>query len=83
VGIKAGDVLDLEIVLDTAPRGVDVPADLAAALAENPQAAAFWGTLSPSAMSWHTSQVTGAKTAETRDRRVARGVELLADGRAR
>jgi hypothetical protein len=34
-------------------------------------------------MSWHTSQVTSAKTAETRARRVARSVELLAEGRAR
>jgi hypothetical protein len=83
VGIKAGDVLDLEIVLDTAPREVQVPADLAAALSENPQAAAFWDTLSPSAKSWHTTQVTVAKTAETRARRVARSVELLAEGRVR
>jgi len=82
-GVKAGDVLDLEIVLDTAPREVEVPADLAAALAGNPQAAAFWATLSPSAKSWHTTQITGAKAAETRARRVARSIELLAEGRAR
>jgi hypothetical protein len=82
-GIKAGDMLDLEITLDAEPRELEVPADLAAALAENPQAGSFWATLSHSAKSWHTTQVTGAKTAETRARRVARSIELLAEGRAR
>jgi hypothetical protein len=33
-GVAAGDVVDVEIVLDTAPRTVEVPEDLAAALAE-------------------------------------------------
>lgn len=46
-------------------------------------AAAFWGTLSFSAKRWHTEQVTGAKTAQTRARRVARSIELLREGRAR
>lgn len=82
-GIKAGDVLDLEIVLDTAPREVEVPEDLAAALAADEQAAAFWATLSYSARRWHAEQVTSAKAADTRARRVAKSIELLRAGRAR
>jgi hypothetical protein len=81
--MSVGDVLELEIVLDTAPREVEVPAGLAEALAADPQAAAFWDTLSASAKQWHTTQITGAKTEETRQRRVARSIALLRERRAR
>lgn len=82
-GISAGDVLDVDVVLDTAPRETVVPDDLAAALAGDPEATAFWNTLSPSKKQWHVLQVTGAKTAETRARRVARSITMLRDHRAR
>lgn len=82
-GISAGDVLDVDVVLDTAPRETEVPDDLAAALAQEPGAAAFWDTLSYSKKQWHVLQVTGAKTAETRARRVAKSVAMLREHRAR
>jgi hypothetical protein len=82
-GIAAGDVLDVEVALDTAVREVEMPADLAAALAAEPAAQAFWDGLSYSNKSWHVLQVTGAKAAETRARRVARSVAMMLDGRAR
>ncbi|MEV6595539.1 YdeI/OmpD-associated family protein [Actinoplanes sp. NPDC051346] len=82
-GIAAGEVLDVEVELDTAVREVDVPADLAAALEASPEAKAFWAGLSYTNQNWHVLQVTGAKTAQTRERRIARSVEMLAGGRAR
>ncbi|MFI7544333.1 YdeI/OmpD-associated family protein [Actinoplanes sp. NPDC049599] len=82
-GIAAGDQLDVQVELDTAVREVETPADLAAALAAEPAAQAFWDGLSYSAKSWHVLQVTGARTAETRTRRVAKSVALLREGRAR
>lgn len=82
-GIAAGETHELELELDTAPREVDVPEDLAAALAADPAAAAFWETLSYSNRRYHVEQVTGAKKPETRAKRVARSVELLREGRAR
>ena len=82
-GIRAGDLLDLEIELDTAPREIEVPADLAAALDADPAAKQFWGTLSYSHQRWHAEQVTGAKKAETRAARVAKAVAMLREGRAR
>jgi hypothetical protein len=82
-GAAAGDILDVEVVLDTAPREVDVPGDLAAALAADPQAAAFWDTLSYSNKSWHVLQVTGAKKAETRSTRVEKSVAALRAGLVR
>jgi hypothetical protein len=82
-GVRAGDVLELDIALDTAERTVDVPEDLAAALAREPAAKAFFDGLSVSLRTWHVSQAEGAKTAETRARRIAKSVQMLAEGRAR
>ena len=82
-GIAAGEVHRVEVRLDTAPREVEVPADLAAALAANKTAKAFWDSLSYSKQSWHVLQVTGAKKAETRSARIEKSVAMLAAGRAR
>lgn len=82
-GVAAGDVLDVEVELDTAERVIEVPEDLAAALAEEPAAKAFFESLSYSKQSWHVLQVTGAKKPETRAKRVASSVAMLREGRAR
>jgi len=82
-GIAAGEVLDVDVVLDTAVREVEVPADLASALGAEPAAKAFWDGMSYSNKSWHVLQVTGAKAAETRARRVARSLAMMLEGRAR
>jgi Bacteriocin-protection, YdeI or OmpD-Associated/Domain of unknown function (DUF1905) len=82
-GVKGGDELDVEIELDTAPREVTVPSDLGAALDADPAARRTFDGLSYSLKSWHVLQATGAKTAETRKRRIARSVEVLREGRAR
>lgn len=82
-GLAGGDPVDVDIELDTAPREVDVPPDLAAALAADPAARATFDRLSNSNKSWHTQQVAGAKTDETRQRRIVKSVEMLREGRAR
>ena len=82
-GVNPGEVLDVDVVLDTAVREVEVPGDLAAALDAEPAARAFWDTMSYSNQSWHVLQVTGAKAAETRARRVAKTVAMMTEGRAR
>jgi len=76
-GVSAGDVLDVELVLDTEKREVEVPADLAAALAAAPDAAAAFAALSYSNKSRHVLSVEGAKTDETRARRIAKAVSDL------
>jgi len=81
--VAAGDVLDLDVVLDTRERTIDVPEDLAAALERDPAAKAFWDGLSFSNKRFHVDQITGAKTEATRERRVARSVQTLSEGRAR
>jgi len=81
--VKGGDDVDVDIELDTAPREVDVPAELAAALDAEPAARRTFDGLSNSNKSWHTYQVENAKTDETRRRRIAKSIEALRDGRIR
>jgi hypothetical protein len=76
-GVAAGQVLDLDIELDTDKREVTVPHDLAAALAAEPAAKAAFEKLAYSHQRAHVEQVVGAKAAETRARRVARIVAAL------
>jgi hypothetical protein len=82
-GVAAGDVVDLDVVLDTQERTIDVPEDLAAALERAPAARAFFDGLSFSNKRYHVEQITGAKTEATRERRVAKAVHLLSEGRVR
>jgi hypothetical protein len=82
-GVSGGDEVDVDIELDTAPREVTVPADFAAALDAVPEARRTFDALSYSNKSWHVLQVDGAKTDETRQRRIAKSVETLRAGRPR
>jgi hypothetical protein len=82
-GVKGGDVVDVGIELDTAPREVDVPPDFAAALDAAPAARTTFDRLSYSNKSWHVLQLAAAKTDETRQRRIAKSIEALGEGRPR
>lgn len=75
-GIAGGDAITVDLELDTAPRTVDVPEDLAAALSAAGARAAF-DALSPSARKAHVSNVETAKAAETRTRRIEAIVSAL------
>jgi hypothetical protein len=82
-GVAVGEEVDVDIDLNTAPREVSVPADFAAALDAEPAARRTFDGLSYSNKSWHMLQVEGAKTDETRQRRIAKSVDILKQGRAR
>ena len=82
-GVGGGDTVDVDIELDTEPRTVEVPDDLAAALAAEPAAQATFDKLSNSNKGWHTYQIEAAKSPETRGRRIAKSVEALREGRIR
>ncbi|MGH8776242.1 MAG: YdeI/OmpD-associated family protein [Jiangellaceae bacterium] len=82
-GVAGGEEVDVEIELDTAPREVIVPPDFAAALDAEPNARRMFDALSYSNKSWHVLQVEGARTGETRQRRIAKSVDILREGRAR
>jgi len=82
-GVAGGDEVEVDLELDSAPREVTVPPELVAALDAEPAARATFDGLSYSNRSWHVLQVTGARTEETRQRRIARSVETLRQGRPR
>ena len=83
-GVSAGDEVEVDVELDTQPREVDVPADLAAALDAEPAARARFDGLSYSHQQRHVLAVEGAKAEATWQRRVASAVATLAEeaGRA-
>ncbi len=76
-GVAAGDEVEVEIELDTEPREVEVPDDLAAALAQAPEAKATFEQLSYSRKRQHVLAIEGAKSAETRQRRIAKALDAL------
>ncbi|HKO85867.1 MAG TPA: YdeI/OmpD-associated family protein, partial [Actinomycetota bacterium] len=82
-GVAGGEEVDVDIELDTALREVRVPAGLAAALDAAPAAQRAFDGLSYSNKSWHVLQVEGARSEETRQRRIARSVDILRQGRTR
>jgi hypothetical protein len=69
-GVSGGETLEVQIELDAAPRTVELPADLAAALTEAGAMAAF-EALAPSYRKEHVRNVNDAKSDETRQRRIA------------
>ena len=79
-GVKGGDTLDIDIVLDTEPRVLDVPADFAKALAAEPAAQAAFDKLSYSNKGRHTMPIEEAKAPETRARRIEKSVAALKAG---
>lgn len=78
--VEAGDEVEVTLALDTQPRTVDVPADLAAALAAQPGARAAFDVLSYTKRKEMVRQVEEAKAPETRARRIARIVAQMAGG---
>lgn len=80
-GLVAGEEVEVEVELDTAPRDVDVPEDFARALAADAAAARFFEALSYSHKRRHVLAIEDAKTPETRERRIAKSMEMLREGR--
>ncbi|MGN6744257.1 MAG: YdeI/OmpD-associated family protein [Amnibacterium sp.] len=78
-GIAGGDALEIRLALDTAPREVAIPEDLAAALESAGLTGAF-DRLAPSRRKAHVTAVEGAKSAETRQRRIDAAVETVRAG---
>ncbi|HEX2863316.1 MAG TPA: YdeI/OmpD-associated family protein [Deinococcales bacterium] len=79
-GVAAGDEVEVEVVLDTAPRTIDLPPDLAEALDALPEARAAYEGLSYSKRRGLVEPIEQAKAAETRARRIAAALEKLRRG---
>ena len=82
-GVQAGDEVDVTIELDSAPRDVEVPEALAAALAADPRAKAAFDGMAFTHRKEYARWVAEAKRDETRQRRVQQAVEMIRAGQTR
>jgi len=81
IGKEAGDMVEVTIVEDTAPRVVEVPDDFQKLLDENLTEKAFFEKLSYTHKKEYVNWITDAKRAETRVRRMNKAIELMKDGK--
>jgi hypothetical protein len=82
-GLEIGAVYAVEIAADDGPRPVDVPEDLAAALAAEPSVDAAFAALAASHRKEFVRWVGEAKREATRTDRIAKTVEMVREGRHR
>jgi hypothetical protein len=79
-GVDAGDVVTIEMELDDAPREVEVPEELAAALDAAPAARRTFDALSYTHRKEYAGWVGEAKREETRRTRAEKAVAMLTEG---
>lgn len=79
-GLRPGDEVEVELLLDDQPRELVVPEDLASALGADSPARQAFDSLSPSRRKAVVQQLESAKTTETRQRRLAKAMQDLAEG---
>lgn len=76
-GLAVGDVVRVELALDTAARVIIPPDDLVAAMTGAPGSRDAFDRLSYSNQQRHVLAIEGAKTPETRARRITSTIDLL------
>lgn len=76
-GVAAGDTIDIDVVLDTDKRDVEVPPELAKALARDPKAKKYFESLSYSRKYALAAPIANGKTPETRERNLAKAMQEL------
>ncbi|KAB2341328.1 YdeI/OmpD-associated family protein [Actinomadura rudentiformis] len=79
-GIAEGEEIEVDLQLDTEPRVVNEPPDLAAALDSDPAARAAFDRLAYSHRRKHVLAIEAAKTAETRQRRIDKAISTILSG---
>ena len=82
-GVQAGDDVDVTIELDVAPREVEIPEALAAAMAADPHARASFESMAPTHRKEYARWIAEAKREETRQRRVHQALEMIRAGKTR
>jgi hypothetical protein len=80
-GVDAGDSITIDIELDTAPRTVAPPVDLAKAIKGDKKASAAWDALSFTNKKEMARSLTEAKRPETGERRLAQAIDALRNAR--
>ena len=75
--VAAGETVEVDVELDTQPRDVEVPPELAKALAKDPKAKKYFESLSYSGKYRLVAPIANGKTAETRERNLAKAMQEL------
>ena len=81
--VEAGDAVEVTVELDAAPREVEVPEALAAALAADPQAKASFDRMAFTHRKEYARWVAEAKQEQTRQRRVQQALAMIRAGKTR
>lgn len=76
-GVNGGDLVDIEIELDLAPRTIEIPDDFQKLLDLNSTAKENFEKLAPSRKKAIILSINDAKTEETRNRRKEKAIESL------
>jgi hypothetical protein len=82
-GVEAGDLVDVTVELDAAPRDVELPDTLAAALAMDSKAKAAFDGMAFTHRKEYARWIAEAKREETRQRRVQQALEMIRSGKTR
>lgn len=82
-GVEIGSSYEIEVVADTGERTVEVPDDLAAALAADPDAKTTFDAMAYSHRKEYVRWITEAKKADTRANRIAKAIEMIRAGQTR
>lgn len=82
-GVQAGETVEVVLELDQAPRKVDVPPALAAALDTEPVAKAAFDALAFTHRKEFARWIDEAKRDDTRARRVVQALEMIRAGQTR
>lgn len=82
-GAAAGDSVEVTLELDSEPREVALPDELAAALAGDAEANARFDAMAFTHRKEYARWVADAKRADTRERRVRQALEMIRSGRTR
>ena len=80
IGKAAGDVVKVEMDADASKVTVDIPRELAKALSSRPGLKARFDKMAPSHRKAYALWIEGAKTGETRSKRVAKATAMIALG---
>jgi hypothetical protein len=75
--VKGGDTVDVDVVLDTKPREVEVPPELTKALAKDAKAKKYFESLSYSGKYRLAAPIANGKTPETRARNLEKAMQEL------
>jgi hypothetical protein len=81
LGKARGDSVEVTVTLDTTPRTVKVPPELATAFRDRPDAQKRFKELSYTNQREYAQWITSSKRPDTKERRIAKAVDMIAAGK--